>query len=39
MGIKIIEGTDLKKQDDLLVNEEVVRLMKWTDGAVGEAVE
>lgn len=36
MGIKIIEGTDLKKQDDLLVNEEVVRLMKWTDGAVGK---
>ena len=34
MGIKIIEGTTLKKQNDLLVNEELVRLMKWTDGAV-----
>lgn len=36
MGIKIIEGSTLKKQDDLLVNEELVRLMKWTDGAVGK---
>mgnify|MGYP000668442326 FL=1 len=38
MGIKIIEGTTLKKQNDLLVNEELVRLMKWTDGAVGKTV-
>ncbi|WP_368114450.1 ABC transporter permease [Bacteroides sp. RTP21281st1_E4_RTP21281_210402] len=36
MGIKIIEGTTIKKQDDLLVNEELVRLMRWTDGAVGK---
>lgn len=36
MGMKIIEGSTLKKQDDLLVNEELVRLMKWTDGAVGK---
>lgn len=36
MGIKIVEGTTIKKQDDLLVNEELVRLMKWTDGAVGK---
>ncbi len=36
LGIKIIEGSTLKKQDDLLVNEELVRLMKWTDGAVGK---
>lgn len=36
MGMKIIEGTTLKKQNDLLVNEELVRLMKWTDGAVGK---
>lgn len=36
MGIKILEGTTIKKQDDLLVNEELVRLMKWTDGAVGK---
>ena len=38
MGIEIIEGTTLKKQNDLLVNEELVRLMKWTDGAVGKTV-
>lgn len=38
MGIKILEGTTIKKQDDLLVNEELVRLMKWTDGAVGKKV-
>ena len=38
MGIKLIEGTTLKKQGDLLVNEELVRLMKWTDGAVGKKV-
>ena len=36
MGMKIIEGTTLKKQNDLLVNEELVRLLKWTDGAVGK---
>lgn len=36
MGMKIIEGTTIKKQNDLLVNEELVRLMKWTDGAVGK---
>lgn len=38
MGIKIIEGIILKKQNDLLVNEELVRLMKWTDGAVGKTL-
>lgn len=38
MGIKIIEGTSIKKQGDLLVNEEVIRLMKWTDGAVGKKI-
>ena len=36
MGIKIIEGTPMKKGGDLLVNEELVRLMRWTDGAVGK---
>lgn len=36
MGIKIIEGRDMQKEGDVLVNEEVVRLMKWTDGAVGK---
>lgn len=38
MGIKIVEGTTLKKQGDLLVNQELVRLMKWTDGAVGKTL-
>lgn len=36
MGIKIVEGSTLKKKEDLLVNEELVRLMRWTDGAVGK---
>lgn len=36
MGIDIIEGDTLQKLRDVLVNEEVVRLMKWTDGAVGK---
>lgn len=36
MGVKIVEGTTLTKEGDLLVNEELVRLMKWTDGAVGK---
>lgn len=38
MGVKIIEGTTLMKGGDLLVNEELVRLMKWTDGAVGKKI-
>lgn len=38
-GIKIIEGTTPRKRGDLLVNEELVRLMKWTDGAVGKKVQ
>ena len=38
MGIKIIEGTPMKKGGELLVNEELVRLMRWTDGAVGKRV-
>ena len=32
MGITIIEGKDMQNEGDVLVNEEVVRLMKWTDG-------
>lgn len=38
MGIRITEGTTIKKKGDLLVNKELVRLMKWTDGAVGKSV-
>lgn len=36
MGIRIIEGGTLKRDGDILVNEELVRRMKWTDGAVGK---
>ena len=36
MGIRIIEGGPMKQDGDILVNEEVVRKMKWTDGAVGK---
>lgn len=36
MGIEIMEGGPLRNKGDLLVNEELVRLMKWTDGAVGK---
>lgn len=38
MGVKIVEGTTMMKEGDLLVNEELVRLMKWTDGAVGKKI-
>lgn len=36
MGIEIIEGGPMKKDNDAWVSEEVVRKMKWTDGAVGK---
>lgn len=36
MGIGIIEGKAPQKDEEILVNEELVRLMKWTDGAVGK---
>lgn len=36
MGMQLAEGGTLQKDGDLLVNEEVVRKMKWTDGAVGK---
>lgn len=36
MGIEIVQGAALKNKEDLLVNEELVRQMKWTDGAVGK---
>lgn len=39
IGMKIIEGTTFRKEGDVLVNEELVRLMKWTDGAVGKKVD
>lgn len=38
-GITITEGTTFQKDDDVLVNEELVRLMKWTDGAIGKKVD
>lgn len=36
MGIIIIEGKDMQNEGDVLVNEEVVWLMKWIDGVVGK---
>ena len=36
MGMEILQGSTLKRKGDLLVNEELVRLMKWTDGGVGK---
>lgn len=36
MGMEILQGSTLRKKGDLMVNEELVRLMKWTDGAVGK---
>ena len=36
MGMEILQGSTLKKKGDLLVNAELVRLMKWTDGGVGK---
>ncbi|MBQ8521588.1 MAG: FtsX-like permease family protein, partial [Bacteroides sp.] len=38
MGITIVEGKDLQNPGDMLVNEEVVRLMQWTDGAVDKTL-
>ena len=35
-GITIIEGKPMAHDNDLLVNEEIVRLKKWTDGAIGK---
>lgn len=36
MGLQLIEGKMPKEDGELLVNEELVRLMKWTDGALGK---
>lgn len=36
MGITLTAGKDIQNEGDVLVNEELVRLMKWTDGAVGK---
>lgn len=36
VGITIIEGKPMTHAKDLLVNDEIVRLKKWTDGAVGK---
>lgn len=38
MGIQIVQGAALKNKEDLLVNEELVRQMKWTDGAIGKSL-
>jgi len=39
MGIRIKEGRNLNGPDQALVNEEFVRQMRWTDGAVGKKYE
>ena len=39
MGMEILQGSTLRKKGDLMVNEELVRLMKWTDGAVGKKLD
>ena len=35
-GIQVIEGRAPEREGETLVNEELVRLMGWTDGAVGK---
>ena len=37
-GITLIEGRDIMNEGDVLVNEELVRLMQWTDGAIGKQI-
>ena len=39
IGATIVEGKALEKEGDILVNEELVKLMKWTDGAIGKKLE
>ena len=36
MGIEIVEGRTTQQRFEVLVNEELVRLMRWTDGAIGK---
>lgn len=36
MGLELIEGRFPEKEGDILVGEEVVKTMKWTDGAIGK---
>lgn len=38
MGLQIIEGKGLEKNGDIVVNEEFVRQMHWTDGGTGKVV-
>ncbi len=38
MGLEIVEGRTLRQQGEVLVNEELVSLMRWTDGAVGKRI-
>lgn len=39
MQIQLVEGKNIDGPDQVLVNEEFVRLMHWTDGAIGKQVE
>lgn len=36
IGLELVEGRYPEKEGDILVGEEVVKAMKWTDGAVGK---
>lgn len=36
MGLELVEGRYPEKEGDILVGEEVVKAMKWADGAVGK---
>lgn len=39
ISIANVEGKALEKEGDILVNQELVKLMKWTDGAIGKKLE
>jgi len=38
LGIELAEGRNARSEDEILVNEEFVRRMGWTDGAIGRSV-
>ncbi|MCD8079181.1 MAG: ABC transporter permease [Bacteroides sp.] len=38
IGFELTEGRNVRSEDEILINEEFVRKMGWTDGAVGKIV-
>ncbi|MCD8030320.1 MAG: ABC transporter permease [Bacteroides sp.] len=38
IGIELAEGRNVRSEEEILVNEEFVRAMGWTDGAIGKQV-